>query len=92
MVFPRAMIRQLVPQLGLQQLEALSSLFIYFFKQIRVFACAPQSRVTGKLDLDVGLGGRARQVVAGLLCIIVFCPLHAWKPAQLRSSLVCEAE
>lgn len=34
-------------------------------------------------------------VVAELLCIIVFffsAFLHAWKPAQLQSSLVCEAE
>lgn len=41
---------------------------------------------------DFGLVGTDLEVVAGLLCIVVFCPLHAWKPAHLRSSLVCEAE
>lgn len=82
MVFPRAVLdKTLVPQLDLQ-LEA--HLVEFFFSPPFLDVGISGSSCT----VRIGLG----KLLLGSYVLLFFCLLHAWKTAQLRSSLVCEAE
>lgn len=75
MVFPRAMLDKTVSPHSYDCSRRFIEIF--FFpkpsKQISVFACAPQSRNTIQLDLDLEDGGSAQGSASGCSALMYYC-------------------